>query len=504
MTDKDKSRLIDLADAYIEGTISESDLEQLNQTLKADEEARVVYTDYVNIHSILHWNGIDGNAQAIDFTKGQSGNKRWLLPGVATCLAVVALVLIISLVKGANNVAKVIRAETGVVTIGDYLKKGEGLKFEKGVVELVFQETGVHVLVSGPVELSDIDHDYLRLVGGEAKLHVPPQGIGFVVETKEKKITDLGTSFVVTAEPQRSSVFVLDGQISVGADQVDKTDRLMNKGDFADFSADGGTKYSGQDRTPPPVNPIRPNPASLPGRIFTLPKEQWVNRKVPGQEHQDLIGPLFVNLVNSAFLDRSQLESLNAKPGALFRGIVASEKELPKLFGVSSYPSRQGWMAWFRGQVIAPEPGEYRFWGYADNHLVVSVNGKPQLEASRFDTSFRDGLIGVERKDHPSLPCLNATAGFRSGGWFTVGNDPIHLDILFGEMSNSHTSGLLLIEKKGGDYSQTIWGQKRFPLFLTHLIEEQERSQLLEVRDQLEEKLMGSFSVDTEMIWKVK
>ena len=45
---------------------------------------------------------------------------------------------------------------------------------------------------------------------------VPPQGIGFVVDTMERKFVDLGTSFVVQASNLGSRVLVLDGEIAVG------------------------------------------------------------------------------------------------------------------------------------------------------------------------------------------------------------------------------------------------------------------------------------------------
>ena len=38
-----------------------------------------------------------------------------------------------------------------------------------------------------------------------------------------------------------------------------------------------------------------------------------------------------------------------------------------------SYSREGGWMAWYHGQVIPPRAGRYRFWGYADNHLLVAI-----------------------------------------------------------------------------------------------------------------------------------
>ena len=53
-------------------------------------------------------------------------------------------------------------------------------------------------------------NDRVFLKEGEIKLVVPPQGIGFVVDTMERKFVDLGTSFVVQADEQGSKILVLE------------------------------------------------------------------------------------------------------------------------------------------------------------------------------------------------------------------------------------------------------------------------------------------------------
>ena len=81
---------------------------------------------------------------------------------------------------------------------------------KEGIVELAFG-TAAHAIATAPLSLTVQTADRVFLNRGDLKLHVPPQGIGFVVETRERKITDLGTSFVVSAEQQGSQVFVLEG-----------------------------------------------------------------------------------------------------------------------------------------------------------------------------------------------------------------------------------------------------------------------------------------------------
>ena len=124
------------------------------------------------------------------------------------------------------------------------------------------------------------------------------------------------------------------------------------------------------------------------------------------------------------------------------------------------------------------------------------------FDGSRYDSSFRTEL-GLSRSNHPSLPCLNALAGFAAGEWFTVGEGAVRLDLLFGELTEAGTSGVLLIEKEGENYEKTYWGQPKWPLFLTELPTASEREELGILNLHMERKLMGAFSVSDDALWLV-
>ncbi len=139
--------------------------------------------------------------------------------------------------------------------------------------------------------------------------------------------------------------------------------------------------------------------------------------------------------------------------------------------------------------------------GYADNHLLVAIDGKPVFEGSRYDSAFKK--LGIQRTDNPALPCLIAPAGFASGEWIELGSDSIQLDILFGEIGGNITSGLLLVEREGETYEETFWGQPKWPLFLTEAPSTEETAEFKRLVDHLERKTMGSFTVSAEAVWKV-
>ena len=159
-------------------------------------------------------------------------------------------------------------------------------------------------------------------------------------------------------------------------------------------------------------------------------------------------------------------------------------------------------MAWYNGRVSPPRPGRYRFWGYADNHLLVAIDGEPVFEGSRRGSPFTD--LGIPRTNNPALPCLIARAGFACGEWIELDGEAVQLDILFGEVGGDVTSGLLLVEREGEDYDETLWGQPKWPLFLTEAPGAREIAEFERLVDHLERRTMGAFSIDEDAVWKVQ
>ena len=402
-----------------------------------------------------------------------------------------------------NQVAKFIRVEGPLAESREWksLEKGEEFKLAEGMVELAFKDTGVHLIGTGPLDMTLVDKNRLFLREGQIKLVVPPQGIGFVVDTMERKFVDLGTSFVVQASNRGSRVLVLDGEIAVG-DPNSKQSMLMRKGGLADFDRNGkispqSTKPSGVPDTDIDASPK--GPKSLLGKLLAFPE---AGTSTPGANDVKAISRFFLPLIQSQFQDQQSVSSMKQGPPLRFRGIAGTYDQFPQRYNLSPFSEQHGWMAWFQGKVSPPQKGKFRFWGYADNNLLVSINGKPVFEGSRYDSHFRTELK-VPRNNHPALPCLNARAGFASGEWFEVDTSPVKIDILFGESQGHFTSSVLLIEQEGMEYESTYWGQPKWPIFATEGFNRNETSRLRNLQAHMEEKLMGSFSIPEEELWAV-
>ena len=514
--DQKKDDLCEKLLKYLDGNLEKQERLEIEKQLKSDRNARDL------LSSIAEQAVLVADAGRVVEARNTISKKevlsfpnvlfwKWAFGGSAAIILLMITLLFTMKSeeeKSPQFLAKVIHTEGKAkingakdITSGDKLFPGDQLTISSGLIELAYIESGVHVLGTAPLNLKMNSSKRVNLLEGQIKLVVPPQGIGFVVKTPEREITDLGTSFVVKASKAGSRVLVLDGQVAVKSED-DSKDQLMIEGDLAKFGRDGQVDWQSHKEHPeiselsPP--PFPPNEASLHGEILGFKSSTSTTRL---KQKSDVIAKQILPLVQSGFHDRSCLEELTQGNPLRYSGILGSYKTFPTRAGLVPYSEEFGWMAWYHGQVIPPNPGRYRFWGYADNHLLVSISGKPVFEGSRRDSPFKE--LGIARSDHPSYPCLNAMAGFASGAWFETGQDELQIDIVFGEIMNHETSGILLIEKEGALYKETHWGQPKWSLFLTEPPTEDEFDELVILRKQMEDKLLGSFSIRENACWKV-
>lgn len=122
------------------------------------------------------------------------------------------------------------------------LPTAEGSRISAGTFELVEGlatlqfDSGAEVVLEAPATLEIIDSMNCRLMRGTVVADVPPQAIGFTVDTKDAKIVDLGTRFGVSAdEDGKYLVHVIEGLVEVahkGEDTIKKVtpERLLDRG----------------------------------------------------------------------------------------------------------------------------------------------------------------------------------------------------------------------------------------------------------------------------------
>jgi ferric-dicitrate binding protein FerR (iron transport regulator) len=123
------------------------------------------------------------------------------------------------------------------IPVGDY-------ELQKGLLSLRFAG-GVMVYVEAPARFDAVSDKRVVLHSGRLSARVPPEGIGFTVETPEAEVVDFGTEFSVDVEGGTSEVHVFDGLVRVhpgGSNQRDASRSVDLQASQALRITDGATE----------------------------------------------------------------------------------------------------------------------------------------------------------------------------------------------------------------------------------------------------------------------
>lgn len=166
----------------------------------------------------------------------------------------------------------------------------------------------------------------------------------------------------------------------------------------------------------------------------------------------------------------------------------------PKFFGAEASIKPSGWIARYRGKVVVPKAGSYRFSGIGDDYLTVSVNGKIRLVAC-----WPDSHPLVAGRWEPTEPTGQHASPYDGGARLVYGDwirlrqgEVIELDVVIGERPGGKVGFLLHIEEKGVNYRKAADGRPILPLFTTVAIDEAKRSKI--TRD------FGSFEFEWDQV----
>lgn len=134
----------------------------------------------------------------------------------AAVLALAALPLAWRTLRPAEEVATLVRMdEAGIVHSRTTVKAGQKFDETQGLVRLDFLN-GAVVAVEAPARLSVVSGMEIALESGRLNAWCPETAHGFKVRTRSAALTDLGTSFGVSASADgRSEFVVLDGLVEV-------------------------------------------------------------------------------------------------------------------------------------------------------------------------------------------------------------------------------------------------------------------------------------------------
>ena len=145
---------------------------------------------------------------------------------------------------------------------------------------------------------------------------------------------------------------------------------------------------------------------------------------------------------------------------------VGSSDEAAKAFGEHKKCSGYRWLVHYRGSVVAPRDGTFRFIGRGDNLMLVRLNGKHVLDGGFPDSYYIDPGVNTDNNLGPA----GLTGWTLSGGaWFEVHRgELLKLEVVIGD-GGGLFSDYLLIEEKGVKYAlrRDAHGVLAYPVFQT-------------------------------------
>jgi len=131
------------------------------------------------------------------------------------------------------------------------------------------------------------------------------------------------------------------------------------------------------------------------------------------------------------------------------------------------------WLVHYKGQLVHPSGGRFRFWGRGDDILLVRVDGKVVLNGSIPD----NGIMFIYSNWQNTTPdsqryCMgNSYRGNRKaevGDWITLEPGiPLNMEVIMGEVPGGEFSAMLAIEEEGVEYERNRQGGPILPMFTT-------------------------------------
>lgn len=241
MTDEPLEHLIN---DLINGNISETAHQELQERLKSDKNARDLLRQRMDLEAGLRTWAADGviadQPAAIQIRRTERPYRlglRWNIAMLAAAASILAIAFWWAQQPGpVQQEVEVQPPETApqvptraTMLVGRLAQQAdcvweqspslqEGrfstgvIKLASGAAELRF-DSGTNVLLEGPCELSIETVDTARLLTGTVFVDVTEVSNGFLLETPEAQIVDDGTQYAVSMDSQALEVHVFDGSV---------------------------------------------------------------------------------------------------------------------------------------------------------------------------------------------------------------------------------------------------------------------------------------------------
>ncbi len=161
----------------------------------------------------------------------------------------------------------------------------------------------------------------------------------------------------------------------------------------------------------------------------------------------------------------------------IFVPVVSSEFG-PSYFGMEPSPDFDPitWCVHYKGKIMRPEGGRFRFNGIGDDILLVRVDGKLVFNGSG-DTWRK--LVAPHTRHKDDNRYFMGLSESLVGEWFELEpSKPVDMEVLIGEVPGGHFCAYLVVEEDGVDYEKNRQGMKVLPVFKTGNISERVKEQI--------------------------
>ena len=201
--------------------------------------------------------------------------------------------------------------------------------------------------------------------------------------------------------------------------------------------------------------------STLIGIFYDLKQSQarerlTINQKIYGKIVDEFVSSGW----DEAILNRYFRAPLPLYTTQIFVPIMPA-KNATSAFRVDDAVDPSYWIIHYKGQVSAPESGEWRFWGYGEEVCSVAVNGRNVLLSNWHEITTPSA--GWSSPRGPGQPA--ARGHLKAGDWLRLEKGQvIDLDVIIGERAGGVFAAFLLIEKRGADY-RMVNGQPVLPVF---------------------------------------
>ncbi len=231
-----------LIESYLDGSITASEMPQLNALLLANAEARREFAETLNVDSALAAMAAGWPAEHETVVK-PAKPVRWLSPSPRWIAAAACVALFLSGAwwQMSQRAFATVEKAAGIAELADGARlRNETHQIHAGTLSLV-SARGARIVIEAPAEFHFDSAQRLHLKRGRLAADVPPAAKGFTVITPSGDAVDLGTRFGVDVPSNGTAeVHVFQGEVITKA-SGEQSRQSLRGGNAVVFDAGAST-----------------------------------------------------------------------------------------------------------------------------------------------------------------------------------------------------------------------------------------------------------------------